>query len=280
MTGFPPPIAADWPLATIPDTQVRPMSAGGIDYRISIALPDGPVPAGGFPVFYLLDADAGFATVAETHRRLSRRPDATGVAPAVIVGIGHGSGALYDTRQRERDYVPKGLQPAGEGGAEAFLDFIETRLKPEIGAVLPLDPRRQALIGHSLSGYFVLWTMVRHTRAFQSYVAISPSLWRGAGLEADLPAIRGEISRVFIAVGEWEEALAPWQAGRGDTNDIASRRAARSMVGNARAFAAKLGGHIGAGRVRFEIFPDEDHASVFGIAVSRAMRILSEAHLT
>jgi hypothetical protein len=46
------------------------------------------------------------------------------------------------------------------------------------------------------------------------------------------------------------------------------------MVGNARAFAAALAAHIGMERVRFELFLDEDHASVFGIAISRAMRAM------
>lgn len=271
---------SDWPLASIPDTQVRPISAGGATYCISIALPGGPTPAGGFPVLYLLDADAGFATVVETHRRLSRRPDATGVAPAAIVGIGHGSGGLYDPARRERDYVPRVLQPLQNGGAEAFLEFIETRLKPEIGATLAIDPHREALIGHSLSGYFTLWTLVRYPEAFRSYAAISPSLWRNEGLMADIPTIRGEISSVFIAAGEWEEGLAPWQAGHANSADIARRRAERRMVSNARIFADRLGDHIGAGRVRFEMFPDQDHASVFGVAINRALRMVSGPYLT
>ncbi|WP_158541691.1 alpha/beta hydrolase [Pelagibacterium lacus] len=280
MTESPHSIGSDWPLASIPDTQVRPLSVDGTTYRISIALPGGPTPAGGFPVLYLLDADAGFATVVETHRRLSRRPDATGVAPAVIVGIGHGGGGLYDPGRRERDYVPRALQSSHTDGAEAFLNFIETRLKPDIGATLAVDPRRQALIGHSLSGYFTLWTLVRHPGAFQSYAAISPSLWRDEGLMADIPAIRGDISSVFIAAGEWEEALAPWQAEHANSADIARRRAERRMVSNARTFAARLGDHIGAGRVRFEMFPDQDHASVFGVAINRALRMVSGPHLT
>lgn len=269
MTGFP-PLDPHWPPVTIPNTRSGSVSANGITYRVSVALPDGEAPAGGFPVMYLLDANAAFATVVETHRRLSRRPDATGVGPAIIVGIGHDTDTLYDTAQRERDFI---AEDRG-GGAEAFLDFLESRLKPDIEARFPVNARRQVLAGHSLSGYFVLWVLVRRSRAFQSYVAISPSLWQDEHLQSRLPDIGNEVSRVFIAAGEWEEALAPWQTGEDDAGEIARRRLDRGMVTNARAFATALGAHIGPDRAQFEMFPNEDHASVFGIAISRAMRMV------
>lgn len=258
-----------WSPVTIPNAQSCSMSANGITYRVSIALPGGQPPTGRFPVLYLLDANAGFATVVETHRRLSRRSDATGVGPAIIIGIGHDTGELYDTALRERDFTPK-----DQGGdAEAFLDFIECQLKPEIQDRFPLDTKRQILAGHSLSAYFALWVMVRRPRTFQSYVAASPSLWRDETLQSAITdARRNDISHAFIAAGEWEEALAPWQAGQDNAGEILQRRLSRGMISRARDFAATLGAHIGPERVQFEVFSDEDHASVFGVAISRAMR--------
>lgn len=271
-----------WPLVTIPNTQSRAMSINGTTYRVSIALPEGNPPAGGFPVMYLLDANASFATVVETNRRLSHRSDATGIGPAIIVGIGHDTDELYATGMRERDYTAQELRLAeGEkkagGGAEAFYDFIQAQLKPTLRATLPIDPNRQILVGHSLSAYFALWVMVRHTAAFQNYIAVSPSLWRDEHLKSEIAAIDDKVSQVFIAVGEWEETLAPWQAGRSNAEETARRRSQRKMIASSRAFAASLGARIGTERVQFELFLHEDHASVFGIAISRAMRVMLRA---
>lgn len=232
----------------------------------------------GFPVIYLLDANAGFATLLESHRRLSRRPDATGVGPAVIVGIGHITDKLYDTEQRERDYIPRDVGSPGrgflDGGAETFLEFIDTRLKPEIEAHFATDPCNRTVIGHSLSAYFVLWTMMRQPGVFQRFIAISPSLWLDDSLITDAPKDPGGISRAFIAVGQWEESLAPWQIGQANADEIAERREQRGMIRNARAFADALAGHIGPERVHFALYPDEDHASIFTAALGQAMRII------
>lgn len=256
-----------WPAASLPDTQLRVLRAGDRDYAVSIGLPKGPPPAAGFPVLYVLDGDAGFATVLETQRRLSRRPDATGVGPAIVVGIGHGGGDLYDPALRQRDYLP-------QAGAPAFLDFIATVLKPLLASEFPVDPGRQALLGHSLAGYFTLWVLVRHTRAFTDYVAISPSLWQDDTLVEAAAAVAGPVSRVAIAAGEWEEALPPWQRRHPEAEAVAARRAERRMVGNARQFAARLAGRLGQDKVAFTLFAEEDHASVFAIAMSRALRLV------
>lgn len=262
--------------ATVPGTRSWTMDANGSAYRISVALPPGdPRPPGGLPTLYLLDANAGFATVAETQRRLGRRPDATRVGPAIVVGIGHPGDALYDAGRRRRDYTP-GHAAAPGGGAEAFLAFIEERVKPAVAGMAPVDPDRQILVGHSLAGYFALWVLTRRAAAFQGYVAVSPSLWRDETLKSAITAIGGARPRVFIAAGEWEEKLAPWQAGRPDAGEIAARRAERRMVGRARDFAAALAARVGPDRVSFALFPGEDHASVFAVAVSRAMRMMLE----
>ena len=140
-----------------------------------------------YPVLYLLDANASFASVVETNRRLSRRPDATRVAPAIIVGIDGDSGTLYDTELRKQlysdvaDAAPSSeSQPAplAEINAEKFLGFIKTELIPLIQRLFPADPQQQYLLGHSLAGYFTTWLLANHPATFQGYAAISPSLWQ------------------------------------------------------------------------------------------------------
>nr|WP_231860060.1 alpha/beta hydrolase-fold protein [Bordetella parapertussis] len=63
------------------------------------------------------------------------------------------------------------------GGAEAWLEFIETRVKPWVAGTTRVDTGRQTLYGHSYGGLFVLHTLLARPQTFQRYVAASPSLW-------------------------------------------------------------------------------------------------------
>lgn len=270
---------ANRPAAILPDTWTETLkSANGVSYQVSVAVPKGPVPEQGFAVIYLLDANASFATVVETHRRLSRRPDATGVGAAVIVGIGHDTEALYDTRMRQRDFTP--AQSAGpnqsDGGADEFLEVIQTQVQPLICQEFAADPRRQILAGHSLAAFFTLWVLARQPEAFQGYIALSPSLWWDPTLIEALTS-RSSLPNdcsVYLAVGEWEEALAPWQLGQPGSDDIRQRRVQRRMVSNVQECARRLAAKLPPDRLLCQIFADEDHASVFAIGISKAMRMM------
>ncbi len=256
------------PPFTLADTRTF-LVTGPVDtYTVSIALPRCQEPAAGFPVLYLLDANAGFATVVETLRRLSRRPDATGVGPAIVVGIGHHTDALYDSAKRQRDF--------SDAGAAAFLQLIEEQIKPLVQQHASVDTRRQILAGHSLSGFFSLWTLANQPETFQSYVAISPSLWSAPGLVAQLQSrqFTTPLPKVFLAVGEWEESLAPWQTGQTGSDVIQDRRHERKMVSQLLALGEQLEQQLGSNQIQYTVFPQEDHASVFGIGISRAMRML------
>ena len=88
---------------------------------------------------------------------------------------------------RTYDYtlpLPAGMKkpPRAVGGADAFLQLIETQIKPAIAAKLAVDPQRQTLWGHSYGGLFVLHTLFTHPTAFQRYIAVEPSLWWGNGI--------------------------------------------------------------------------------------------------
>lgn len=257
---------------------------GGPSRRIFLAVPDSPAPPGGFPAIYMLDANAGFATFVETLRRGLVRPQATGLAPVVLVGIGYPGTQAHDRARRTLDFtagpsaepVPSGTPAMPCGGRDAFLDFIEHELKPEIGRRIPVDPARAMLFGHSLGGWFALDVMGRNGTAFHSYLAASPSLWWDeprlrAGLA--MTAMRHGGGRLGIYVGEWEQALAPWQHGLPDAAALAARRARRAMVDRALAFAAAAEQLLGAERVHVEVLAREDHASALPIAMSRALRL-------
>lgn len=266
----------------------------GTAYRIFLALPRTPAPPAGFPVVYMLDANAGFASLVEAMRRGAVRPQATGIEEAVIVGIGYPEGDDHRAR-RSLDYtVGPGVEAPEAGGAapdrrpaegrrfggrDAFLGFIETTLKPHIATLAAIDPARQTLFGHSLAGWFTLDVMARNTAAFGTYVAVSPSIWWDEGrLDAGLSALRGQRVRLALMVGEWEQALAPWQQARPEAAEMARRRARRAMVDRSRAFAERVTQALAAndegegGEVRFELLAGEDHASVLAPAMTRALR--------
>ena len=271
---------------TIPDTQAFDLEArDGALYRIFLAMPRGEPPEGGFPVIYMLDANAGFATFVEALRRGAVRPQGTGVKPAVIVGIGYPTDEVYDRARRTFDYTagPSAEATPGRdgaaprtGGRDAFLGFIEQVLKPEIAQRCTVDPARQTLFGHSLAGYFVLDVLGRNTPAFSSYVAVSPSIWWDEErLVAGLAETQKAPVRLSIMVGEWEQALAPWQRERPEAAEMQARRTRRAMADRAKGFAELASWALGpSATVQFALMPDEDHASILPIAMTRALRFV------
>ncbi|WP_082592715.1 alpha/beta hydrolase [Paenibacillus sp. Soil766] len=158
-------------------------------YQIYVFKPSQEAPLEGFPVIYLLDANAIFATMVEALRVQSRIPEKTGVYPAVVVGIGYpteepfDSSRFYDftmpTPQEVLDALPVRNKDAARpqlGGADAFRAFIEQELKPRIERDYPINTKQQAIFGHSLGGLFVLQTLFTQPQTYQTYIAGSPSI--------------------------------------------------------------------------------------------------------
>lgn len=275
-------MSAAWSAVELPGARMRrwPAQAHGQTYRIRVWVPPGTPPPGGFPAVCVLDANALFASVVEAVRRSSRRPDATGVAPMAVIGIAHDGDELFAEALRRRDYThgPAAGEPVpaggSVGGAGAFLSFLVDELLPALRADLPLDPARQTLFGHSLAGYFVLEALAARPAAFRHWAAVSPSIWWDeAGLRARLAAaLPGGDARVFLAAGEWEGEVPPWQRQHPGVEQLVARRAQRRMVGAAQALAADMTGWLGEDRCRWRLFPEEDHASVVSVAVQRVLR--------
>lgn len=242
--------------------------AEGEDYRVLVWRPPGEPPAEGWPAILALDADRTFLTLADLVRSQSRNPEATGVRPMVVVGIE----AAKDARDRRaRDFTPPGGANAAEGGAEAFRAFLETAVKPTVNRVAPLDPKRQALFGHSYGGLFALWAATAHPGDYALYAAASPSLWwnREATMGADLAAIARARPAVLVTVAEYDQADDPLTDRPGHAEKLAERR----MVDNARAFAARL---ADAGVPTFTAeFAGETHGSTVPAAAARAARVAS-----
>ncbi|AYD04537.1 alpha/beta hydrolase-fold protein [Neorhizobium sp. NCHU2750] len=261
---------------------------GGPAYRIFVSVPDGDAPPSGFPVIYVLDGNADFVTVSETVRRVTRRPAATGIHPAIVVGIGYPNTASYDAERRYFDFTLKA--PAGGqdhdaglayGGQAAFIDFLTRCLMPRIERRFAADPTRRMLLGHSLAGYFALEVAARCPGLFSGYACFSPSIWwdrEGLGQRLDEGGLMTASSRLYLAAGRYEQETAPWQAAHAASEDYLAVRESRRMVDNARDLAARLTATFAdEERIRFELGEQEDHATILPSLLCRALRFLQSS---
>ncbi|MDP9840684.1 putative alpha/beta superfamily hydrolase [Neorhizobium huautlense] len=272
---------------------LRP-ARGGEPYRIFIAPPSGDMPASGWPILYLLDGNACFPLAVAAHRIQAPYPGGTNIAQGIIVGIGYPTEDLFHPLRRSWDLSPPpgrtyppfetGGPPVRTGGAEEFLEFIETELKPHITKVFPVDADRQSLFGHSFGGLFALYTLFSRARSFSRYIAASPSIfWEGCrvlDLEnqflANVPT--GKEVKLHLCAGEHEgEELAPFQIDAEDASArLKQKKEARTLV-HVNGLAARLSIAAPPGmHVEHEIFTGENHMSALPIAIARAIRLCFE----
>lgn len=258
----------------------------GLDYEIFVSVPDSEPPASGFPVIYVLDGNSDFVTVSEAVKRVSRRPQATGISPSIVVGIGYPDTESYNIDRRQFDLTRQAPDEAALpdassgacGGQDAFVEFLRTQLQPHIEAVYPADPARRTLMGHSLAGYFVLDVLSRRPNMFSGYMSFSPSIWWDrAGLTQAVAAMGGLLAkapRLHISAGRWEQELAPWQSPASLSDRYHQVREARRMIDNAREFADAIRPVMGENAVKFEVGTDEDHSTIVPVMLCRALRFV------
>lgn len=241
-------------------------------YDIKVSLPSSPPPVDGYPVIYILDGNSYFQFAQGIVSLQSRNAPKTLVNEAIIVGIGHqGEGKdaskrrFYDFTAPANRYVYpdrlKGFDVGVHGGAQKFLDFIELELKPKIERRYSINKGKQALFGHSLSGLFTLWTLFTKPKAFQTYLALSPSIWWND--HEILTYMDGFLRQseaygkknLYIAVGECEGFMVD------DAKQVFSRLSADQQK------------YV---ECEFYCAPEENHASVVPTVMSRAIRFANK----
>ncbi len=131
-----------------------------------------------FPVLYLLDGDAHFYSVVGMIQQLSQVNGNTICPEMIVVGI--------PNTDRTRDLTPTHVDAdppfmdstfsKTSGGGEQFASFIEKELMPHIDSLYPTEPYKM-LIGHSFGGLTAINIAVNHTKLFNSYICIDPSMW-------------------------------------------------------------------------------------------------------
>ncbi|TDC82020.1 alpha/beta hydrolase-fold protein [Actinomadura sp. 7K507] len=246
-------------------------------WHVSVALP--PRASGPFPVLYLLDGFRTFlatAQIAQTTLAYSLGQ----LRPVAVVGI---SPATDDpgrlSAQRVRDLTPTsgtskylfGEPAYGTGGAGAMLDLIRQVIAPHVESAHPLDPGDRGLAGFSLGGLMTCWTLVRRPEGFRRFLAVSPSLWWDDHLLLDprrAPLADHEAVDVYLAVGERENS--PHRSWPVMTAEMRETLSDLDMVADLAAFTDRLRARPELG-VRSEVIHDEQHATVWPAAVTRAL---------
>lgn len=254
------------PRYAMPSTQVWELAAdSGEVYRIFVSHPAGEPPAEGWPVLYVLDGNALFASFAET-RRIQ---EGSALGKSIVVGVGYPGDMAYDTRRIYDLTAGPTDSPAyarfakvRSGGWDEFLDFLTGKLRGELGKRHRIDPDRQALFGHSLGGLFALHTLFSRPGAFHAIIAASPSLfWHEQLMRAEERDFTArlqagkvpKVSRLLVVAGEREEdVLERW-----DPEDFVKRMEPLSAHGL---------------RTRWQLYAGEGHITVPSRAVTDTLR--------
>lgn len=276
---------------TIPRTSVETIvTKGARDYRVMVSWPETKAPVTGWPVMYVLDGTSYFAMATDILRN-QVCPFPCPLEAGVIVAVGY-----HERNRREFDYTPKAPPGPPEmrldgtpypvveyGGADEFLDFLETDLKPRIEGRFRIDKTRQTLFGHSYGGLFVLHTLFTRPQSFSTYIASSPSIWwNNRYIEKEEQAFIKKTTatplpretRLLITVGEDEQTLLQrdLRGTQSERGNLEWRRGRRRMVDSTKEMGERLGG-LGPRNMSVEhrTFEDESHISVATVALATAV---------
>jgi uncharacterized protein len=206
-----------------------------------------------YPVLYITDGDRHIGHTAATVQFLAengRMPE------MIIVGIAN--------TDRTRDLTPsrasldeggREIQFPTSGGADKFLDFIQTELMPMVESKYRVQPYR-VFAGHSFGGLLAVHAFSTRPDLFNAFIAVAPSLqWdkelvvkRAAALVKERP----ELSRaLYVSLGN--EPGAPTVAFQ-HLQQALGKSNVKGLV-----FAA-------------ELMTDEDHGSIVMRAHDRGLR--------
>ena len=124
------------------------------------------------------------------------------IAPMIMV-------AVYNSKKRQEEYTPTPDMLYKGGGADTYLEFLITELKPAVAAAYRVNhrPSQTGMLGSSLGGLVSLYAGWRYPEHFGQIAALSPSLW-WAGRDL-IMAIGGDprpcpATRIWLDVGTRE----------------------------------------------------------------------------
>ncbi|MFO1012695.1 MAG: alpha/beta hydrolase-fold protein [Caulobacteraceae bacterium] len=238
----------------------------GQDFLIEGSYPPvAPAPGEKFPAVFVLDGNQTFGMTAGLARAVQSGPFP--LPPTLVIGIGYHFERPEEMREagrlRIRDFTPCSdalyeQQYAGTlvatGGADDFLAFIETELKPFLAGRLPIDLNDTTLAGTSLGGFFSLYAMLKATGAFRRHIAISPAIYWGGGKLFEMEAALAEQAQdlpvaLHLAAGGLEEGHDPRSGLVSNTYQMEARLRRRRYPG------LELSLRVHEGETHMSVFP-------------------------
>jgi predicted alpha/beta superfamily hydrolase len=204
-----------------------------------------------YPVLYQTDAPehvnetGGIIDYLVTHERMPQ---------LILVGIANTDRTRDLTPSHADMKAPDGTvnQFPTSGGADKFLDFIQTELMPEIERRYRTAPYK-IFAGHSFGGLLAVHTLISRSNLFDAYIAISPSLQWDDGKTLH------QAQQFFAAQKELKKTLFFSLANEGNTPN--------PMGTNFDEFRKTLETHPVKGfEWKSARYPDEDHGSTTFLA--------------
>ncbi len=246
-------------------------------YIVRTSIPAGEPPAAGYPVLCMLDGDW-------TRPALATPETGASAAPAIVVSIGYGDDEELGKAARAYDYTPQILPGRIEfdprvprwksGGADAFLDLLQSRLLPAALKGSNADMTRMTLFGHSYGGLCALYDLLTRPRSFTHYAIASPSLWwrdgflLAAALSASVPGDTSSLRKLLVMAGEREQwhplSVGPDGSPQSRTGGISTLPAMRQLVQTIQS--------RGLAKAELSVFPDLGHGGMLRASVKHALR--------
>lgn len=131
-----------------------------------------------YPVVYLLDAENNFHSLTGIQQSLAKRPYAM-IPQMIVVGITNTNRTrdLTPTEANRQAFFDKSKKFFNQsGGNKNFISFLETELLPYIDSHYRTSGYN-ILNGHSFGGLTAVNILLHHTKLFNAYTIIDPSLW-------------------------------------------------------------------------------------------------------
>lgn len=131
-----------------------------------------------YPVVYLLDAENNFHSYTGIQQSLAKGPYAM-IPQMIVVGITNTDRTrdLTPTESNRDAFYDKNKKIFKQsGGNKSFIAFLETELRPYIDSNYRTSGFN-LLNGHSFGGLTAVNILLHHTKLFNAYTIIDPSLW-------------------------------------------------------------------------------------------------------
>lgn len=219
-------------------------------------------------VLYLLDGDSHLSYASAILQRMSSQSQ---IPEMILV-------AVSNVADRVRDLTPthtlsgfdgqRTPEYAASGGANAFLDFLQKELIPEIERRHAPMPYR-VIAGHSLGGLTALHGLIERPALFHAYVVVDPTLWWD-----DLELVRRAESRLKNRTDCRNKIYTATAERRpGGKKGAAVLAAANERL--AKAMQANASPHF---RTTMKEYPGEDHGTVALPALYDGLRFIFEGY--